>query len=345
VPHPPQSDQDALSVVVPTYRRPDALRRCLQALEAQVEPAASVVVVIRQGDRGTLEVAESFRSRLPLTLVCVQASGVVAALNSGLARVCTPLVAFTDDDAAPRPDWVRRIREHFRDPRVGGVGGRDVIHVEGDVRDEEVSRVGRILWFGRMVGNHHCRGARQEVAFLKGVNMSYRTRLVPGFDTRLAGAGAQTCYELQASLRIRAAGWRLVWDPQVAVDHFPAERFEGEPRGRASRRGMIDDIENQTYVLLSVLRGWRRVIAVAYGVMVGTRAAPGPVLAVAMLLAFRSWPAVLRGLAINLSGRARGFRTWAGRRDQPVAPPYASARVENEKRRLGRRWKQLAGDG
>ena len=43
------------------------------------------------------------------------------------------IVCFMDDDAAARPDWLERIERHHSDPTVGGAGGRDVVHLDGQV--------------------------------------------------------------------------------------------------------------------------------------------------------------------------------------------------------------------
>jgi Glycosyltransferase like family 2 len=255
-----------------------------------------------------------------MNIVTIEAPGVVAALNRGLGEIRTPLVAFTDDDAAPRPDWVQRIKEHFQRPEVGAVGGRDIIHHEGGLVEDTVTHVGSIRWFGRVVGNHHCESGIQEVAFLKGVNMSYRTQLLPGFDDRMAGAGAQVAYELQASLRLHLTGWRVIWDPAVAVDHFPAERFDADARDRPTWQAQVDSVENQTYALLSVLRGVSRLAVAAYGMTVGTRTTPGVLLAPALLFVSGSRRQVLRGLSINLAGHARGVAACLTRRAQPLIP-------------------------
>ena len=60
-------------------------------------------------------------------------------------------MALTDDDAEPRNDWIERIKHHFEQPEVGGVGGRD----DQVVNPGRADRVGELQWFGRLVGNHH----------------------------------------------------------------------------------------------------------------------------------------------------------------------------------------------
>src|SRR5262245_6167605 len=99
--------------------------RCLRGLAGQTCPPVQLVVVARADDHRTLAALAS--SSIKHALIVVSEPGVVHALGAGLRSVDAHIVAFTDDDAVPRPDWISRILDHFADLSVGGVGGRDVI--------------------------------------------------------------------------------------------------------------------------------------------------------------------------------------------------------------------------
>jgi cellulose synthase/poly-beta-1,6-N-acetylglucosamine synthase-like glycosyltransferase len=197
-------------VLIPSYRRPDDLERCLCALSQQVRAPDQVLVVARLGDDATNSVATAWLTRLPLEVVVVTLPGQVQALNAGLARVRGDIVAITDDDAAPRPDWLARIEAHFAaDPKLGGVGGRDWVHQNGVVEMGERSVVGRVHWFGRISGNHHLgAGNARDVDVLKGSNCAFRLAVLQplGFDACLKGAGAQVHNDMMASLAVKRAG-------------------------------------------------------------------------------------------------------------------------------------------
>src|SRR5262245_4848212 len=116
-----------IAVLVPTYRRPEDLRRCLNALAIQKRPADSVVVVVRDEDAESQQLlAQPWNGLANLRKIVVDRPGQVHALNRGLEAISSDAVAITDDDAAPRPDWLERVVTLFaNDPEVGGVGGRD----------------------------------------------------------------------------------------------------------------------------------------------------------------------------------------------------------------------------
>jgi glycosyltransferase involved in cell wall biosynthesis len=265
-----------VSVVVPTYQRADDLEMCLRALAAQTRPPDEVVVVHRPDDAEADACCRSYEHRLPVRAVQVREPGQVAALNAGLDAATGSVVAFTDDDCRPAPEWVERMAAWFAsDERIGAVGGRDVVHENGSLLELSADAVGRIRWFGRHVGNHHAEAPAQDVQFLKGANMAFRRNALHGFDTRLRGAGAQVCNDLQASLGVWRRGRRVVWDPMVRVEHYPAARPDGDSRDRRSREAIVAHHHNDVYVLLRELPAWNKVTALLYRLFVGTRAAPG----------------------------------------------------------------------
>lgn len=102
-----------VSVVIPTYRRPDLLRRCLQALgEQQFGTSAYEVIVADDGCQPEIEelVSRLGRSwpRCELRYVPVPATqGPAAARNTGWRLARASVVAFTDDDTIPDPNWLR----------------------------------------------------------------------------------------------------------------------------------------------------------------------------------------------------------------------------------------------
>ena len=111
-----------LSVLVPSYNRTFELERCLQAVAHQVRFPDQVLLVVRIDDSATLDIARAWEHRLPLGIVTVEAGGQTKALNAGVVAAVGDIIAITDDDAAPRPDWLLRIEQHFQsDPSIGGV--------------------------------------------------------------------------------------------------------------------------------------------------------------------------------------------------------------------------------
>ena len=120
-------------------------------------------------------------------------------------------------------------------------------------------------------------GGLREVDMLKGANMSYRRAAIERlrFDTRLRGAGAQVHNDMGFSMRVQRDGWKLVYDPAIAVDHFPAERFDDDRRDAASLNAISNGAYNMHLILREHLPPVRREIAWWWWTLVGTRVYPG----------------------------------------------------------------------
>ncbi len=268
-----------VSVLIPSYRRYLDLQRCLSAIAEQTRAADLVVGVARAGDAETFEVLATWRAKLPLEIVEVKVPGVVQAMNAGLARCEGDIVAITDDDAAPRPDWLARIVRHFEaDAGLGGLGGRDWVYQHGGVETTNRQVVGRVQWYGRIVGNHHLgAGPARVVEVLKGVNCAFRLSAIRpiGFNESLRGSGAQVHWEMCLCFALQRAGWRLVYDPEVAVDHYPAARFDRDARGKFDAEATADRAYNFRVALGEISPLPRQLAAMIWHYAVGTRDEPG----------------------------------------------------------------------
>lgn len=323
--------QPVVSVIVPSYLRIPSLERCLRALAAQSRVPDEVVIGLRSDDTDSARAVEMLARNFPAPLHCAftPESGVVAAMNAALTkcRADSGIIALTDDDTEPRRDWLQRLVACFADPRVGGAGGRDWQPLERGDR----AVVGKVQWFGRTIGNHHLgAGPARDVDVLKGANCAYRARLLRaiGFDLRLAGEGAQLFWELALCLPLRRAGWRLVYDPSITVEHHVEPRSDGDQlhRGVFAPAPLSNAAYNETLVLLENRRGAARAAFMIWALLVGTHHEPGLAQLPRLVLrgdrhAFARWRAAL-------DGRMRGWRRWRAEGPGPATlhVPAAPAR-------------------
>lgn len=292
-------DGATVSVIVPTWKRTADLTRCLRALAAQTRRVDEVIVVTREDDEASREAARAVAmpEGTQYVLPRLRAPGVVAALHEGILQARGSVIVLTDDDAEARPDWIARLVATLRSDReIGGVGGRDwQPHERG-----EAATVGVVQWFGRVVGAHHLgAGPARDVDVLKGVNCAFRAPLVRavGMDDALRGDGAQVHWELALCLPLRRAGWRLVYDPAIAVEHHVAQRDGADQvhRGRFAAAPFGDAVHNEARAL-SQHFGWvRHALFTVWAESVGTVAAPG----------------LLSALRLRAQGHAWAWEAWA----------------------------------
>lgn len=265
-----------ISTVIPTYRRPKDLKRCLEAMENQTRVSDETIVVVRDTDFETWTLLNNSKSNFSsLKILKVTLPGVVAAMNLGLQESKGDIIAFTDDDAAPHPDWLEKIEQYFlQDESIGSVGGKDWQYYGNEKLESSREIVGQLQWFGRFIGNHHLGyGKTREVDVLKGVNMSFRRSAIKEmrFDERMKGAGAQVHFELAFCLALKKLGWKLIYDPEVAVDHYPALRFDEDKRGKFNDRAFFNSVHNETLILLEHLPLAKRIAFILWINLIGSR--------------------------------------------------------------------------
>ncbi|MGC9316724.1 MAG: glycosyltransferase family 2 protein [Armatimonadota bacterium] len=304
------------TVLVPSYKRPDRLLRCLEAVLAGSRLPDQIVVVLRDTDEDSGRRLREWLTRCEhrglIEMVEVVEPGQVAATNRGLEVARGDVVCFIDDDAEPEETWLARILAHYHEPSVAGVGGRDIVHHDEEISARPRPAVGRLTWFGRIVGNHHqpAFSEPREVDHLKGANMSFRREAIAGFDPNIMGAHFT---DTDASLSARRSGGRLIYDPSVRVHHYPAPRPTGYGRQAERPEEIHADAHDWSYVMLKHLSAPGRAAFWGFALSVGQGRRYGLLRMLARLpaegtAAIRRWWHTLRGL---LDGAAT---CWASRR-------------------------------
>ena len=104
-----RAPEPRVSVVIPTWKRPVLLRRCLLALCAQrMEPGGFEVIVADDGcERRIAQLVADLAAdypRIALRYTAVRTTqGPAGARNAGWRLARGEIVAFTDDDTVPAP--------------------------------------------------------------------------------------------------------------------------------------------------------------------------------------------------------------------------------------------------
>jgi len=101
-----------LSVIIPTYQRPELLRKCLEALAKQtLSPELIEIVVVDDGDQPQTALAvrnAAQETGLSIRYIAqAERRGLAAARNRGWRVALSALIAFTDDDCVPDPNWLK----------------------------------------------------------------------------------------------------------------------------------------------------------------------------------------------------------------------------------------------
>jgi len=200
---------DGISVVVCSRDRADMLRAALATVRSAMRPQDELVVV----DSASVDTAVSvIAAEAGARVVRADRPGLGRARNLGWRAATMPVVAFTDDDCAPAPDWTARVAAIFADASVGVAFGQVVGEGSGAALSTKVSdQPRRVDPGGSVDGLGH------------GANLAARRtalEAVGGFDDELgAGGRFPAAEDSDLAYRLVRAGWSAVFDPASVVTH------------------------------------------------------------------------------------------------------------------------------
>ena len=257
------------SVVICAYteRRWEDIVGAVASIWAQTRPPVRTILVVDHNPSLLARACAAFPE-----LVVVPNSGrrgLAGGRNTGVSHAIGDVVAFLDDDARARPDWLERLGASYRDPSVVGVGGT-VTPVWPGQRPPwlppEFDWVVGCTFVGMPT-------APAPVRNLIGANMSFRREAldaVGGFTDGLGRVGTRPlgCEETELGIRLRQwrTGVQLRYEPAAVVHHrVTSERVawayfcsrcyaEGVSKAMVSRLvGARDALETERRYVRSVL--------------------------------------------------------------------------------------------
>jgi glycosyltransferase involved in cell wall biosynthesis len=214
--------QASVSVIVPTFRRPDALAVTLSALANVEHPPGRLEVVVV--DDGSDDETPAVVARHPgVTFVRQENSGAAAARNHGARLARGDFVLFVDDDiVVERTHLARHLAVHSRHPRA-------LVNGEWEFAPATVAAL-QATPFGRYrlaLEEGFRRAAPVQVLpdgclsceVIPSQDLSLSRELfweIGGFDADFPAAGAE---DQEFSLRALDAGCVLLRDPSIRLLH------------------------------------------------------------------------------------------------------------------------------
>ncbi|HXW03666.1 MAG TPA: glycosyltransferase [Vicinamibacterales bacterium] len=220
----------ACTVAICTRDRPQDLERTLHAVTAQRHDGFDVLVVDNApASEATRRVVERFPKA---RYVREPRPGLNVARNRALHESCADIVAFTDDDAAPEPDWLGALVRNFGDRRVACTTGLTLPR-ELETRAQELfeQHCTFVRGFKRRVFDEETHNPLAAGPVGAGANMAVRREIalaLGGFDERLdAGMPTRSGGDHEMFVRLMTNGYQIVYDP-AAVSWHRHRRTEGE---------------------------------------------------------------------------------------------------------------------
>lgn len=223
------ADELTIAVIVVTLQRPDFLQTCLRHIESQSHQPNEVIVVDSSPNDDSHQIV---RDEFPNVVYLRNPHGpghTGESRNIGLNAATSDIIAFLDDDAYASEDWIHELLAPYADGSVGGVGGRAL---NGQPNEETigVGEIGQLRSDGTLTGYFAAKpDSTVDVDHFLGANMSFRrTAMIQVRGIRDGYPGTCLREEADLALRIKQAGWRLVFAPLASVLHVAAPYPKGK---------------------------------------------------------------------------------------------------------------------
>ena len=206
-----------ISLIICTRDRCRKLARHLESLGRIAFERSWEIIIVDNGsvDETAAVVREFMRTApAPVSLVFEPKPGKSNGLNTALGVAQGQIIVFTDDDCYPAEDFLSQVWSAFRDPSVGYVTGRIMLHDPADAPETiNESTTPRTL-----PGRHYVYPGT-----VMGANMAFRRQVfidIGGFDPLFGpGAAFNSTEDLDVGSRASAKGWMGQYHPEVIVRH------------------------------------------------------------------------------------------------------------------------------
>jgi glycosyltransferase involved in cell wall biosynthesis len=213
--------QVSVVICVHSEERYDDFCAAVESALGQTHEAVEVVAVVDGNDAVCARVREEFGDREAVRIHCNETNqGLSYSRTRGVEQASGEVIAFLDDDAVAREDWVEQLCRGYEEGALA-VGGRMVpewVDGEPDHLPEEFSWLVGVSYEPRLED-------WTEVRNTMGSNISFRREVfeeLGGFDEQVGLAGDENLQaeETEFCIRMRQAFDRgVLYNPEAVVAH------------------------------------------------------------------------------------------------------------------------------
>lgn len=208
-------DHPDFSIIVPSYNRPSEVADCVASLARQDYPRDQFEVIVVDDGSVVSPAAciEPFRGRLDVRIHRQTNAGPSVARNRGAHLARGRLLAFTDDDCRPDPDWLKKLAARF-------ASTTDPVIIGGEVRnallDNPYATASQMIV---EVGYAYHNRDHNKARFFTTSNLAVPAshfRQLGGFDESF---GKHASEDRELCGRWQHRGYRMIYAPEVVVHH------------------------------------------------------------------------------------------------------------------------------
>ena len=230
----------SVSILIPTYKRGDSLRRLISSLKKEKNEILEIIVV-SQGEDLLEKLGKNVK------IIRLSKPSTTHAMNVGARMTKGELLLFLDDDVTAQKGLVKNHVNNFSDSNVLATCGRVITNGQRTEADREDT--GRINLLGT-VSDGFSSTKKQEVDTAIGCNMCWRKSVylqLGGMDEQFTGNAIRL--ESDLSLRAKKAGYKIIFEPKAVVEHHRASTG-GARKSEGRIQWYFDFFSNETYFFL-----------------------------------------------------------------------------------------------
>lgn len=205
-----------VSVVISTLDRPEMVCESLRAL-SNLLPAITEVIVVDAGHEKPVDPQCLSEIWPPTVVLRSQEKNISLQRNMGVLHAKGDVCLILDDDAVVQPGWFDAMLLPFGNPRVASVAGAIWCN---PMPQFTAAKGGYVTWYGEVVQTiHRSHDAPRDVTWPNGGNVGFRRAAF----LAIGGFGSVFSFydeDVDIGLRLRKAGWEIVFAPDGVVHHF-----------------------------------------------------------------------------------------------------------------------------
>ena len=207
-----------VSVVVPVYNGEADIPALIDCLLTQTYPHDCVEYILvdnASSDRtGAIIQAAALNAKKQGVNICYLSENRIqssyAARNAGIRASTGEIIAFTDADCRPKPDWLYALVQPFAESTVGCVGGA-IMALPGKTLFEHYSERREIL-------SHKKAATHPFLPYAAGANLAIRSQTLQDIGLfrpyLTTGGDADICWRVQ-----RQSSWKFSMAEQAIIQH------------------------------------------------------------------------------------------------------------------------------
>ncbi len=119
-----------VSIVIPTYNRPNKLIETIYALEKQTfsKNNFEIIIVDDGSNRDFIGKRFDIKKAANIKYIRQKKSGPASARNLGVKNASGDIICFCDDDCIPGKDWLTKtLQAHYEFPNIPVIGGKTYV--------------------------------------------------------------------------------------------------------------------------------------------------------------------------------------------------------------------------